>query len=53
MLEKVDEQVLEPEELREVEERYRNNLLKLAKSHNLRLTDVVVEDLLKWRRGEY
>lgn len=52
MLEKVDEQVMEPEELIAAEERHRTSLLKLARSHNLRLTDVVVEDLLKWRRGE-
>jgi len=52
MLEKVDEQVLKPEELKAAEERHRLALLKLARSHSLRLTDVVLEDLLKWRRGE-
>lgn len=52
MLNKIDDQVMEPEELRAAEDRHRTSLLKIARSHNLRLTDVVVEDLLKWRRGE-
>lgn len=52
MLEKVDEQVLKPEELKATEERHRSALLKVTRAHSLRLTDSVVEDLLKWRRGE-
>jgi hypothetical protein len=52
MLEKVDEHTLAPEELKEAEERHRATLLKISRSHSLRLTDSVVEDLLKWRRGE-
>lgn len=53
MLEKVEEHTLAPEELKEAEERHRATLLKISRSHNLRLTESVVEDLLKWRRGEH
>ena len=32
--------------------KHQMSLLALARQHNLRLTEVVIDDLVKWRKGE-
>ena len=48
-LEQSEEEELSPEESIK---KHRAALLSLARQHDLRLSDVLIDDLVKWRRGE-
>jgi hypothetical protein len=52
LLEKIEDTAADPEDLRKVQERQRERLLGVLRSHSLRVSDVVIEDLLRWKRGE-
>jgi hypothetical protein len=52
LLEKIEDTTADPEDLRKVQERQREKLMGVLRTHSLRVSEVVIEDLLRWKRGE-
>jgi len=52
LLQKVEEQEISPEEEQRIEKNRHERLLKILRTHDLRLPEVAINDLLRWKRGE-
>ena len=52
LLNKLDQSEEEEASPEESIKKHRAALLSLARQHDLRLSDVLIDDLVKWRRGE-
>ena len=52
LLQKVEEQEISPQEEQRIEKNRHERLLKILRTHDLRLPEVAINDLLRWKRGE-